>query len=474
MAHDLGPTLKLAGPVVLAELGWVAMGVVDTLILGRLGAEAIGAASVGSTLFFTVAVFGMGMLLGLDTLVSQAFGAGRLDDCRRSLVQGLYLGLVLTPVLTALVLAAGPWLELMGVQPSVARLAVPYIRATAWSVAPLLVYAACRRYLQSTGRVGAVVFALVSANVINALANWVLVFGHLGFGAWGVAGSGWATTLSRVYMALVVAVAAARPDRGRTAPPGTWRLAAQLDPARIRRLLRLGFPAALHTTLEVGVFAMATTLAGRLDPSALAAHQIVLSVASVTFMIPLGLSSAAAVRVGQALGRADARGAAHAGWTAIALGAGFMCGSGLTFLAVPTAIISGFTADPAVMAVGLGLLQVAAAFQLFDGLQGVTTGALRGAGDTHTPMVVNLFAHWALGLPCGYLLAFPGGLGALGLWMGLSLGLIVAGIVLVRTWSVKVHRLEQAVPLHARFQPKEPGAHVAAKERGDRPFERGA
>jgi MATE family multidrug resistance protein len=377
-------------------------------------------------------------------------------------------------VLTALVLAADPWLKLMGVHPSVARLAVPYIRATAWSVAPLLVYAACRRYLQSTGRVGAVVFALVSANVINALANWVLIFGHLGFRAWGVAGSGWATTIARLYMALVVATAATRPDRGRTAPPGTWRRAARLDLARIRRLLRLGFPAALHTTLEVGVFAMATTLAGRLDPSALAAHQIVLSVATVTFMIPLGLSSAAAVRVGQALGRGDARGAARAGWTAIALGAGFMSGSALTFLAVPATILSGFTIDPAVIAVGLSLLHVAAAFQVFDGLQGVTTGALRGAGDTHTPMTVNLLAHWTLGLPCGYLLAFPGGLGALGLWLGLSLGLIVAGIVLVRTWSVKVHHLEQAVPLHAGLQPEEPGPHVAAEERRDQPFQYGA
>ncbi|SIO56931.1 multidrug resistance protein, MATE family [Singulisphaera sp. GP187] len=439
MLRELAPTLQLAGPVILAELGWMAMGIVDTMIVGRLGAEAIGAVSIGGTFFLTVAVFGMGMLLGLDTLIAQAFGAGRLADCRRTLTQGVYLGLALTLPLTGLVFMAGPWLNALGVNPAIIKLATPYIRAIAWSMGPLLVYAAFRRYLQAVGRLTPIVFALISANLINALANWVLVYGHLGAPAWGVEGSGWATTVSRIYMALVVVIAAVIPRRssGLTLRLTDWRP----DLARIRQLLALGFPAAAHLTLEVGVFATATTLVGRLDSASLAAHQIVLNVASVTFMIPLGLASAAAVLVGRALGRRDPVAAVRAGWTAIVLGAGFMTCSGLTFLLIPRSILGAFTTDPTVVATGLTLLGVAACFQLFDGLQGVTTGVLRGVGDTRTPMLVNLLAHWALGLPCGYALAFPGGLGALGLWIGLSIGLVAAGLTLLRVWFRQARRL---------------------------------
>jgi MATE family multidrug resistance protein len=350
----------------------------------------------------------------------------------------VYIALALTPPLTALVIAAGAGLGALGLDPTVARLAAPYVRATAWSLGPLLIYAAFRRYLQAIGRLSPIVFALISANVLNALANWVLVFGHLGAPAWGVEGSGWATTVSRAYMALVLVAATFYP--GRSWPVRAWRP----DPARLKELLVLGLPAAVQVTLEVGVFATATALAGRLEPASLAAHQIVLNVASVTFMIPLGLSSAAAVRVGRALGARDPGGAARAGWTAIALGAGFMAMAGLTFLLVPGPILGSFTTDPAVVRTGLALLGVAAFFQVFDGLQGVATGALRGAGDTRTPMLVNLLAHWALGLPCAYALAFPGRLGVLGLWLGLSLGLVVAGLVLIRAWSLEARRLRAA------------------------------
>lgn len=461
-ARELGPTLRLAGPVVLAELGWMAMGVVDTMIVGRLGAEAIGAVSLGSTFFLTVAVFGMGMLLGLDTLVAQAFGAGRPDHCRRSLAQGVYLALALTAPLTAVFAAAGPWLDALGVNPAIRPLAAPYIRAVAWSLGPLLIYAAARRYLQAIGRLAPIVFALLTANLINLIANWALVFGRLGAPAWGVEGSGWATTLSRLYLALVVALAAFAPRRAPKNRPAdattsngtgtggeawTWTRADwRPDWARIRQLLALGVPAAAQLTLEVGVFATATTLAGRLDPVALAAHQIVLNVASVTFMVPLGLASAGAVLVGRALGRNDPAAAVRAGWSTIALGAGFMSLSGLAFVLIPRPLLAAFTADPTVVRTGLTLLAVAAGFQLFDGLQGVTTGVLRGAGDTRTPMLVNLAAHWALGLPCGYALAFPGRLGALGLWIGLAVGLTVAGLSLVAAWSRQARRLHPGDP----------------------------
>jgi MATE family multidrug resistance protein len=203
----------------------------------------------------------------------------------------------------------------------------------------------------------------------------------------------------------------------------------------MRSLLALGLPAGLQLIIEVGVFALATTLVGRLAPVALAAHQIALNAASVTYMVPLGISAATAVRVGQALGRREPVAAKRAGWTGVLLGSTFMAAAALAFFAVPAPIVRAFTTETAVIAAGVSLLYVAAVFQLFDGVQVVATGALRGAGNTRTPMIWNLVGYWLLGLPVGYLLCFNAGWGAVGIWIGLSVGLIVVGVVLLLVWA---------------------------------------
>ncbi len=436
---ELMPTLSLAWPVVAGELGWMAMGVVNTIFVGRMGAEAIGAVSIGNMLYFAVAVFGLGLLLGLDTLVSQAFGAGRLDECHRWLVQGVYLCLILAPMLTGLLLASIPLLRRLGLHPTVLAGAVPFLRTQIWSTVPLLLFFAFRRYLQAMGVVKPVMFALVSANAINALGDWILIYGNWGAPAMGVVGSGWSTLISRVYMASVVIVYALVADLQK--PSGLIRVSLALRPEQIGRLVALGLPAAAHVTLEVGVFAVATALAGMLEPVDLAAHHVVLDISSVTFMIPMGLATAGAVRVGQALGRGEPTEAGHAGWTAMVLGTGFMACMGILFATMPGTLVSVFTTDPAVIATAGSLMFVAAAFQLFDGLQGVSTGAMRGAGDTHTPMICNLVSHWCIGLPIGYALCFGAGLGVFGLWSGLALGLAVAGTYLLTAWTRKARAL---------------------------------
>jgi MATE family multidrug resistance protein len=415
------------------------MGIVDTIFVGRLGAEAIGAVSLGSAIYFAVAIFGKGLLLGLDTLVSQAFGAGRLRECHRWLVQGTYLCLVLSPLAMIVLLGGVPSLGRIGVHPAVLAQALPFLRALTWGTLPLFLYAAFRRYLQGMGLVKPVMFALVSANAINAVGDWILIYGHFGVPALGVAGSGWATTIARTYMAGVLIVYALYHDF--RYPSGLRQVSLRPHVAQITRLIAIGLPAAVHVTLEVGVFAAATTLAGMLDPVALAAHHIVLDISSVTFMIPLGLASAGAVRVGQALGRGEPAAAGQAGWTALALGVAFMACAGLVMIALPRPLASLFTTDPAVIATAATLMLVAAAFQLFDGLQGVSTGTMRGAGDTHTPMFCNLIAHWGIGLPLGYLLGFTAGYGILGLWVGLALGLGTAGLYLLRAWTRKARSL---------------------------------
>jgi multidrug resistance protein, MATE family len=434
--------LALAGPVVLAELGWVSMGIVDTIIVGPLGPAAIGAVGVGSILFLALAIFGMGLLLGLDTLVSHAYGARRLDECRRWLLHGLLLALLVAPILTGVALLGIALLPRWGLTPDVLALTMPYGRVITWSLLPLLLYACFRRYLQALGVVRPLAFALVSANVINAVAAWALVFGHFGLPALGTTGSAVATLVSRVYLALVLLAAVVRTDRRHLAGARhvTW------SPKRrsLIRLLRLGLPAATQLTLELGAFAAASAFAGRLDAVSLASHQIVLQLASLTFMVPLGVASAGAVRVGHAVGRQDARGAGRAGWVAITLGAGFMAAAAVAFVLAPRLLIGAFTSSPAVLALGGRLLLVAGVFQIFDGLQGVSTGVLRGLGDTRTPMLANVLGHWVLGLPVGYVLCFGAGWGIVGIWVGLSSGLIAIGLTLVLWWRHRVHVLAGA------------------------------
>jgi MATE family multidrug resistance protein len=297
-------------------------------------------------------------------------------------------------------------------------------------------FTAFRHYLQGMNLVRPIMVVLVSANLVNVFANWLLIFGKLGFPAMGAEGAGWATCISRVYMCL--GLLAYILYRERRYDVGLSRRSLALDVDRIRHLTRLGFPAALQRGLEIGVFAMATALIGRLDPVSLAAHQIAINIASVTFMVPLGISSAGAVRVGQALGRRDPQAARRSGWTALFLSSAFMSVAGLTLLLIPRVILRGFTTDPAVIATGVTLLFIAAIFQLFDGLQVVATGVLRGAGDTRTAVVTNVVGHWLLGLPIGYVLCFELGWGAPGLWVGLSVGLIAVGVLLLYVWAQRV------------------------------------
>ncbi|HEV3483987.1 MAG TPA: MATE family efflux transporter, partial [Vicinamibacterales bacterium] len=388
LRQEFRPMFALAAPVVLAELGWMTMGLVDTLMVGRLSAEAIGAVGMGSAIFMAVVIFAMGLLLGLDTLVSQAYGAGRLDDCHRWLLHGVVLALIITVPMTGLLLAIDRALDGWGLDRTVAELTHPYLRIVTWSVLPLLLYAAFRRYLQGMGVVRPVMIALTLANLANVITNWVLIFGKLGAPAMGVAGAAWATVASRVVMAgFLLAVILVR-EHGRR--PGLFETSLRVDPSWLRRLVGLGLPAALQVTLEVGVFAAATGLAGRLSPVALAAHQVAINIAAFTFMVPLGVSSAGAVRVGHAVGRGDLLAAARAGWTAILFGAGFMSAASAAFVLFPRPLIGAFTSDARVLEAGVSLLFVAAVFQLFDGLQGVSTGVLRGLGDTRTPMLWNL------------------------------------------------------------------------------------
>lgn len=434
---------ELALPVVLAELGWMTMGMVDTLMVGRLSPEAIGAVGLGTSIFMALSIFAIGLLLGLDTLVSQAFGADALDECHRWFVHGVVLAVLLSVPITGMLFWINRSLDDWGIAPAVLVLTRPYLDILAWSVLPLLLYAAFRRYLQGMGIVRPVMIALFSANLVNVVVNWILIYGNLGAPALGVAGAAWATVGSRVAMAaFLLATILYRERQGGTGVFSDLRL----EVAWFGRLLRLGLPAASQLTLEVGAFAAATALAGRLAPASLAAHQVAINYAALAFMVPLGISSAAAVRVGHAVGRRDPAAASRAGWTALLFGVLFMSMAALFFFTIPRPLLRAFTSDPGVLDVGVTLLFIAALFQLFDGVQGVATGALRGLGDTRTPMLWNLAGHWVVGLPLGYTLCFTAGLGVVGLWWGLSIGLVICGVALSIVWARRIHELQRALP----------------------------
>ena len=423
----------LAGPVALAELGWMSMTTVDTIMIGPLGPAAIGAIGIGSSAFYSFAIFGMGLLLGLDTLVSHSFGAGDRQDCHRSLMQGIYLALFITPPLMLLFFLMPPLFYRLGINPKVSALAGQFLLTLSASTLPLLLYGAQRRYLQAIGHVRAVMFVLISANLVNWLFNWVLIRGHWGFRPLGVVGSALSTCLARAYMAAALAAFIWWYERGLS--PGLRTMFQKPDFSRLRRLVQIGLPAAGTILLEIGAFGAAGVLAGRLTPVALAAHQIALNCAAISYMIPLGTSSAAAVSVGRAIGARMPHRARRAGYISTGIACVSMSISAVLFILYPRPILHIYTADPGVIAQGTGLLALAACFQLFDGVQTVVTGALRGLGQTRIPMLVNFVGYWAIGLPAGYVLCFSYGFGVYGLWCGLTLALVIIALILLHTWQ---------------------------------------
>jgi MATE family multidrug resistance protein len=443
--NQIPPMLTLALPLVLAELGWMSMGIVDTIMVGHMSnpALAISAAALGQVLYNTIAFGIAGVLLGLDTFLSQSHGAGQFDEANRWLLHGLILAAGLALTLILIVVCAPVFMLRLPIDHDVLKGSVAFLKALNYGTPALFLYFTLRRYLQAFNHVRPIALALVTANLINVAGNWLLIYGHhfgpIRIPALGVTGAGLATSVSRCYLALFLVVALVRIERRHRY--GLRSMARHFEPARIRRLALLGAPAGGQIFVEISIFGMVTFLIGTMGRLPLAGHEIALNCASFTFMVPFAISAAAAVRVGQAIGRQAPREAASAGWAAIVLGAGAMAVFSGVLLLFPRLIAGSFTADKAVIAATVPLLFVAAIFQFFDGLQITATGALRGAGNTHAGLIVQIIGYWIIGLPIGYLFAFRLHDGAVGLWLGLCAGLIVAGLTLATIWHRTTKKL---------------------------------
>ncbi len=430
--EEIRSQFRLALPVVIVQVGLMAMAVVDTAMMGRHSAVGVAATSMGHSYFFIFLAFGLGALMALDPIVSQAFGAKDDLAITRGLQRGLILALSLSVPVSVLMLPADWVLTQLGQPPDVVTVAADFSIVSIPGAAPFLIFVVLRQTLQAMHRLRAILAATLVGNVANVFLNWVFIFGNLGSPQLGAVGSAWATVICRWLMVIFLLVAAWPILKQHLLP---WRADA-LDPLPLWRMLRLGAPIGLQFQLEIGGFWAAALFMGMVaverGADILAGHHLTMNVASLTFMVPLGVSAAASVRVGHFIGRGDMTAVRRASVIALFTGLVFMSTTALAFIFAPAAIASlyapGLTETLAVAAV---LIPVAGAFQIFDGIQVVASGILRGIGDTRFPMLVHVAGFWVLGVPLGAWLTFSRDVIPTGPWWGMVLALVVVAATLV-------------------------------------------
>lgn len=435
-SSPLRDLLRLALPVIGVNLGMVVMGAVDTLMVGRISAEALAAVAVANVYYATVSMFGLGILLALDPLISQALGAGDERGAIRAAQRGVALALILSlPVMAALIFT-GPALTLFRQPSEVVPLAQQYALLLIPGIPFVLLFGVGRSMLQAYHRVGPVFWTIVAANLFNAGANWLLIFGHGGFPRMGVAGSAVATSISKVVMLALLLLAGRRFFTALRPQPGE----AILQRTSLWEICRIGLPIAGHIQLEMGAFSAVALLMGFFGPVAMASHQIALNLASMTFMVPMGVGIAVSVLVGRASGAGDSDRARMLASRALASGAAFMTATALLFTFMPGLLAAIYTDDPAVRMLTATLLPIAGVFQIFDGLQATSVGVLRGLGDTRAPMLISLVGFVVCGLGSSWWLAWHQGFGPPGLWWGLGIGVIIVALILMLRVRVILRR----------------------------------
>lgn len=426
---DAKKLLGLAAPVIVTQLGMMTLGVVDMLMVGRVGVHALDASTLGNLWIMGTLIFGMGVVFGIDPIVSQAHGAG--DERRKELaLHWTCIAALLVSVPIGLMwLFTEEVLLLFGQDPGHSADAAYYAILQIGTVPAFLLFTALRQHLVGQGVAMPSLWVIVGANFLNAGLNGLLIYGSFGFPELGLIGAGVATAITRVCMLIaLVAILWRTGDKVRAL--GRWTRES-VAWSGVSEVLRYGLPVGTQYGLEMWAFQITTLVAGRLGAAHLGAHAIVLNLASLSFMVPLGLSFGAATRVGNLIGAGDIRGSHRAARVALALGAGVMSVSAIVFLVLRNNLATLYNPDPDVVRLAAGILPIAATFQLFDGIQVVGGGVLRGMGSTRPAAFFNLIGYYALALPLAWWLAFPCGMGLAGLWWGLALGLAIIATMLV-------------------------------------------
>lgn len=421
-------TIRLAVPVIIGQLGHIMMGVVDSVMIGKIGPAPLAAASVSNGLFFLILVMGFGISMAMAPLVAMAHGGQKHDECGVVLRQGLLVNLGSGIVLMIATLLLADMIRFFNQPPEIVEQAIAYTKTLGWSVIPVMIFQTYRQYTEGLSFMKPPMVITLLANIINVIANWIFIFGNLGAPALGLVGAGYATFFSRSFMALALFLYVRYARQYKPFDPTLHYRT--IDWTMIRRILRIGLPGGFQYFFEVGAFAGAAVIIGWLGTNDLAAHQIGLNLASVSYMFALGFSAAASVRVGNAVGKQDIQATRVAGFSAIMLSATVMGLFGISFVILRNYLPTLYIENPEVISKASTLLIIAAIFQMFDGTQAVGIGISRGIADMRIPTAITFVAYWVVGLPGGYLLGFTFDYGLNGIWVALAASLIVSAVLL--------------------------------------------
>jgi MATE family multidrug resistance protein len=435
LLNEIKKTARLSMPIVVGQLGQMLMGVVDNIMVGKLGATALAAASIANSMFMLVMVVGFGLTMAVTPLTAIACGAGKDKECGVVLRQGILVNLFSGMALCGLTFFLSEAIPYLNQPPEIVAPASLYMKILGVSILPLMLFQSYRQFAEGVSFLKPAMTITLLANAVNISANWIFIYGHLGVPALGLTGAGIATISSRLFMAVALMVVVTRSSKMRRFEP--FLNFAKIDFPMVRKLLSIGIPAGLQYFFEVSAFSASAVMIGWMGTTALAAHQIAMNLASISFMVAMGISSAATIRVSNAVGRQDIRGTRMAGFSAAALCALFMASAGLVFVLFRFLLPSFYVEDKTVIDMTASLLIIVAFFQVSDGTQAVGIGILRGMTDMKIPTLITLVAYWVMGLPSGYILAFGFDMGIFGVWYGLFISLTASGLFMMMRFHAK-------------------------------------
>lgn len=433
--EEISKTIQLAYPVIIGQLGIIMMGVVDSIMVGRLGSVPLAAASLGNSLIFIILIVGIGCSIVISPLVAILVGGKRYTECGVYFRQSLLVNVLLSFAMIAVIFIGVNFIYKLNQPPEVIELTVVYMSIVGLSALPLMIYQTYKQFIEGLSIMKPAMVIAILANIINAFANWVLIFGELGFPKLGLAGAAWATFSSRVFMAVAIMIYVMKNEKFKQFDV-TFHFRGINFPI-IKKILRLGLPSGFQYFFEVGAFSFAVIMIGWIGANELAAHQIAINLASISFMAVLGISQAASIRVGNAMGEQNVAKIRKAGFTGIALGASIMSLAGISFILLNNFLPTLYIDDEAVISIASRLIIIAALFQLSDGTQAVGIGVLRGLTDVKGPTIITFVAYWIISLPIAYILAFKFNLGVDGVWIGLLIGLTASALMLTFRFNYK-------------------------------------
>jgi multidrug resistance protein, MATE family len=440
--ENFSKTSSLAFPVMLSQLGQVLVGVADSMMVGRLGAEPLAAASLANSIFFVVLMFGIGVSMAITPLVAMADGKNNPKRISRLFNHGFIINMASGTMLFLLIVLSSPLLHHLNQPEEVVVLSIPYLAIITFSLLPFMLFQTFKQFAEGLSQTKQAMYITLICNAVNVFLNWVMIYGNLGFPALGLNGAGWATLISRVLMGAFMLYYIVKSKR--YLPYTLSFRVRKLSFPMISKMLKIGVPTGFQFIFEVGAFSTAAIMMGWIGVTALAAHQIAINLASISYMMASGLSTAAMIRVGNQLGRNDIRTLREAGFTTFIMVAIFMSATALIFILFREFLPSLYIDDLDVIKMSATLLVIAGLFQLSDGIQVVGLGALRGMADVRVPTIVTLVAYWVIGLPLGYVFGFVLGMNEVGIWYGLLIGLTVTGVLLLyRFHSLSAKLLKQ-------------------------------